>query len=116
LLSQHDIVAWWGTPVEIRSGLERLVRMGQLTASEYADGEVRLGRLRRTWREVRPEDALRSDAEVLLHRFPLSAADALQLAAALTWAIGKPQGRVFICGDVRLIEAAEQLGFQAIEP
>lgn len=115
LLGQYEIVTWWGTSVEIRSGLERLVRMGQLTAVEYTEGQVRLKRLRAGWQEVRPDDALRTRAESLLHRFPLSAADALQLAAALTWAGELPRGRAFLCGDTRLLEAARELGFQAIE-
>lgn len=115
LLQQYEIVTWWGTSVEIRSGLERLVRMGQLSATEYSGGETRLKRLRSTWREVRPDDGLRSEAESLLHRFPLSAADSFQLAAAMTWTGRRPRGKVFICGDARLLEAAKQLGFQAIE-
>ena len=116
LLGRYEIVTWWGTPVEIRSSLERLVRMGQLTATECSDGETRLKRLRRTWREVLPDDGLRSEAESLLHRFPLSATDALQLAAATTWTGGRSQGKIFICGDARLLEAARQVGFQGIEP
>jgi hypothetical protein len=62
-----------------------------------------------------PTEALRDEAELLLARFPLSAADALQLAAAMTWAGGHPRGRVFICGDARLLDAARRLGFQAVE-
>ena len=115
LLGQYEIVTWWGTSVEIRTGLERLVRAGQLTATEYLDGETRLKRMRSTWQEVRPDDAVRSEAETLLHRFPLSAADSLQLAAAMTWTGGRPRGRAFICGDARLLDAARQLGFQAVE-
>ncbi|MGA7524841.1 MAG: hypothetical protein WBW84_20490 [Acidobacteriaceae bacterium] len=59
--------------------------------------------------------ALRSDAEKLLTQFPLRAADALQLAAAMTWAMDRPQGRAFISGDAALLEAAQRLGFQAVE-
>jgi predicted nucleic acid-binding protein len=42
---------------------------------------------------------------------PLSAADALQLAAALEWCEGKPQGNVFLTFDRRLREAAGLAGF-----
>jgi predicted nucleic acid-binding protein len=115
LVGQYQIVVWWATPVEIRSALERLLRMGQLSATEYSGAERRLDRLRHGWREVRPDDAVRAQAEILLRRFPLSAADALQLAAAMTWAGTHPRGHVFICGDARLLHAAEQLGFRAVE-
>ncbi len=43
--------------------------------------------------------------------YPLSAADALQLAAALEWCEGKPRGNVFLTFDRRLREAAELAGF-----
>jgi predicted nucleic acid-binding protein len=115
LLGQYEIVTWWASSVEIRSGLERLLRMGHLTSSEYSSGETRLDRLRVTWIEVRPDDAVRSEAEALLHRFPLSAADALQLSAAISWTDGKPRGGAFICADARLLDAAKQMGFHAIE-
>ena len=39
--------------------------------------------LRRTWQEVNPDEYLRDRAESLADRHGLTAADALQLAAAL---------------------------------
>lgn len=108
-------MVWWATVVEIRSALERLLRLKELSPAEHAGAEKRLAQLRGTWTEIKPESALRSDAEALQTRFPLRAADALQLAAAMTWALGRPQERVFISGDAVLLEAAERLGFQAID-
>ena len=58
---------------------------------------------------------LRDDAESFVDRFQLKAADAQQLAAANIWALGRPIGRFFLSGDTQLLEAARQLGFQAIE-
>ena len=115
LLGQYHVVAWWATSVEIRSALERLSRNGQLSSVEYAGAEKRLERLRRSWREISATEAVRNQADVLLRRFSLSAADALQLGAALTWVGGYPRNRAFICGDERLLDAARQIGFQAIE-
>lgn len=115
LLGRHEVVVWWATAIEIRSALERLFRLKELSAAEHAGAEKRLERLRKVWTEIQPEMALRSDAEKLLARFPLRAADALQLAAAMTWAMDRPQGRVFISGDLQLLEAARQLGFEAVE-
>jgi predicted nucleic acid-binding protein len=95
--------------VEVRSALERLLRTGNLGAQK------RLDRLRKGWSELAPTEANRDEAEMLLARFPLSTADAMQLAAAMMWTGGHPRGRVFICGDARLLDAARQLGFRTIE-
>ena len=115
LLKQYEVVVWWATSVEIRSGLERLLRLKELSPSEHAGAGKRLEYLRSVWTEILPEIALRTDAENLLSRFPLRAADALHLAAAMTWAMGRPQGRAFISGDTALLGAAQSLGFQSIE-
>mgnify|MGYP001548249582 CR=1 FL=1 len=115
LLGRYEVVVWWATAVEVRSALERLLRLKELSATDHSGAERRLEQLRSVWTEIQPEKALRSDAERLLTRFPLRAADALQLAAAMTWAMDRPHGRAFISGDLALLEAAQRLGFQAIE-
>jgi predicted nucleic acid-binding protein len=115
LSAQYQKVVWWSTPVEIRSGFARLIRMGQLTPNGLVQAQVTLEELRAIWQEVDPSETLREQAERLVDRFPLKAADAQQLAAALTWCIGRPKGRAFISGDSQLLDAARQLGFQAIE-
>lgn len=89
--------------------------MGSLDQPASQLAETTLTALRRLWREVAPSDDLRFEAQTLLTRFPLRAADALQLAAAVTWVVGRPARRPFICGDAQLLEAAGQLGFEAIE-
>ncbi len=61
------------------------------------------------------EVAVRDRAESLVDRFQLTAAVALQLAAALTWRLGHPRSRPFLSGDAHLLDAARQLGFQGIE-
>ena len=114
LLEQHEIAVWWATPVEMRSAFERLLRMGQLTAPQHAAAGARLERLRRGWRELQPTEALRSQAETLLTHHPLKAADALQLAAAWIWCLGRPQTCTFISGDAQLLDAAWQLRFQIV--
>jgi len=112
---QYSVVTWWATPVEIQSAFARLLRMGQLTSQERVGGQVRLEELRTDWREVEPREQLRQRAESLVDRFNLRAADALQLAAALTWSTGHPRNRPFLSGDKQLLDAARQLGFHAIE-
>jgi predicted nucleic acid-binding protein len=115
LSAQYQKVVWWSTPVEIRSGFARLVRMGQMTPNEHVQAQVRLDRMRSEWLEVDPCETLREQAERLVDRFPLKAADAQQLAAALAWCIGRTKGRAFISGDSQLLDAARQLGFHAVE-
>lgn len=89
--------------------------MGQLTPNGLVQAQVTLEELRAIWQEVDPSETLREQAERLVDRFPLKAADAQQLAAALTWCIGRPKGRAFISGDSQLLDAARQLGFHGIE-
>jgi len=89
--------------------------MRQLTVTEHVEAQVRLDRMRSLWHEVYPREELRERAERLVDRFPLKAADAQQLAAAMTWCLGRPRGRVFISGDSQLLDVARQLGFQAVE-
>jgi len=109
------MIVWWAAPVEIRGAFARLLRMSLLTSRQHVGAQLRLDELRSNWREISPEQALRNRAELLIHRFPLKAADALQLAAALAWCSGRPKGKAFISGDAQLLDAAKQLGFQAIQ-
>jgi predicted nucleic acid-binding protein len=112
---RYSVVVWWAAPVEVCSSFARLARMGQLTPSGRVQAQVILDRLRSQWREIAPSPSLRDQAERLLDRFPLKAADALQLAAALAWTSGRPRSRAFISGDAQLLDAAAQLGFRAIQ-
>lgn len=115
LIGRYEVVVWWATAVEIRSVMERLLRLKELSANQHAGAEKRLDQLRAVWTEVHPDTALRAQAEKILTRFPLRAADALQLSAAMTWAMDRPQGRAFISGDTALLDAARRLGFEAVE-
>lgn len=115
LSAQYQKAVWWSTPVEMRGAFARLVRMGQLSPNEHVQAQIRLDSIRSDWREINPSETLREQAERLVDRFPLKAADAQKLAAALTWCIGRTKGRVIISGDSQLLDAARQLGFHAVE-
>ncbi len=115
LLRKHEMVVWWATPMEMRSAFARLLRTGHLMPAEFTAAKQGLDQLRRAWRELQPTDQLRAEAEMLVDRFPLKAADALQLAAALTWASGEPSTHVFVSGDTQLLQAARQCGFQVVQ-
>ncbi len=112
LLKQYQIAVWWATSVEMRSAFKRLLRTGELTVVEHAAAGFRLEELRQVWRELQPNEPLRIQAERFLAKFPLKAADSLQLAAAWTLASGNPQRCVLISADEQLLRAATQLGFR----
>ena len=114
LFQLYEIVAWWATPVEARSSLARLVRMSEIDLDQRDKAIDRFEELRTDWTEIDPSELLRNIAEDLPDRFSLRAGDALQLAAAYTWAMQRPAGRRFISGDRRLLDSAEQLGFRTI--
>lgn len=98
LSKRYSIVVWWAAPVELKGAFARLVRVRALTTAGETQAQLVLDKLRRNWREVDLSDRLRERAESLLDRFDLTAADAMQLAAALTWCMGHPRNRPFISG------------------
>jgi len=109
----HNIVVWWSAPVELASALARLVRMKQLTPGDLARARQLAKTLADSWSVIQPSDAVSINAAQLVDRYDLRAADSLQLAAALAWCGGVPQGRVFLTADQRLREAALLSGFDA---
>lgn len=74
----------------------------------------RLETLREAWSEILPTEQVRAIAESLPDTHGLTAADALQLAAALVWCRERPQGRAFVVLDARLSSAAARVGFTVI--
>lgn len=115
LYGQYQQAVWWGTVVEVRSAFAREFRNNLITREMYRQAQSRLEALSQGWLEILPTSLLRDTAESLLDRFPLRAADSLQLAAAYEWSFQRPHNFPFIAGDKRLLDAARQLGFQAIE-
>lgn len=114
LAAKYGFVVWWSTQIEMHAALARLLRTGEVTHGEYLGALKSMEMLRRGWRELQPTENLRTRAESLVGRFPLKAANALQLAAAMSWCLDNPRGRKFISGDKQLLHAAGQLGFDVI--
>jgi predicted nucleic acid-binding protein len=114
LFRQWSPVVWWGTAVEVESSFARLRRSNGLNDQDWQVALGYLVTLTQSWHEIEPSSNLRDLAGTLMYRFPLRAADALQLAAALRWCQQRPAGRTFISGDIRLCEAAELAGFTVI--
>jgi predicted nucleic acid-binding protein len=111
LFANYGVAVWWSTPVEIISGLTRLVRMGEADQDEFLAGKQLAETIAATWVPIQPSVTIAAKACSLLELYPLRAADALQLAAAFEWSEGKPKGKVFLSFDHRLREAAGLAGF-----
>jgi predicted nucleic acid-binding protein len=111
LFANYGVTVWWSTQVEIVSGLTRLLRMREIDGTEFADGKQVAQAMAMTWIAIKPSANIEREARALLEQYPLRAADALQLAAALEWCEGKPKGEIFLSFDKRLSEAAGLAGF-----
>lgn len=111
----HQIV-WSFARTEVLSALCRLHREGMLAPPALAIASARVERMADRWTEVDAIVPVRTHAEALLHRHALTAADALQLGAALVACDGRPRGRSFISLDDRLLLAATREGFDAVRP
>lgn|SRR5438045_270623 len=108
-------IVWWGSMVEVHSAISRLNRTGELTHIEKKGALARLAKLSRGWREILPVDQVRNLATQLLDIHELKAADALQLAAALTWCQQRTSKTNFVCGDQKLAQAAKTAGFFVLQ-
>lgn len=116
LLEQDpQIVAWWGTPVEVASALARREREKLITAAEVESALAAAHQLADGWHEILPSDSVRRTAERLLRVHPLRAADSLQLAAAIIAADHDPASLELVCFDSRLTIAGRREGFKVIE-
>jgi predicted nucleic acid-binding protein len=111
-----EIVVWWATEVECASALARLDREARLDRQEVTAGFDRLDGLARAWQEIQPVARIRPTANRLLRVHALRAADAFQLAAAITAAEDRPSSLRVVTLDVRLAQAAEREGFRVVVP
>lgn len=116
LTAAYRMVVGWTAPIEVRGGVARLARMGRITPREQVQALILFDQLRSQWREVALGPAVREKAEDFVERFPLRAADALQLGAAWAWCQGHPRNRPFISSDAQLLDAAREMGFHIIQP
>lgn len=109
-----EILAWWGTPVEIASALGRREREKLLTSDEVDAALVSARELAESWYEIVPSAAVRRTAERLLRVHAFRAADSLQLAAALIASNHDPTTLEIVCLDARLAAAARREGFRVL--
>lgn len=114
LQKDSEMLVWWSSEVECVSALARIEREDHQTSDVLKLSLERLDTLATSWYEVEPSVVLREIARRLLRTHSLRAADALQLAAAIQAAEGRPSSLEFVCLDSRLAEAAEREGFEVI--
>jgi predicted nucleic acid-binding protein len=113
LSGDPEIAVWWATPVECASAAARLRREERLTVGEEERVLDLLAALQSSWLEILPSDEVRGQAVRLLRVHGLTAADALQLAAARVWA-GSAERAEFVTYDERLALAARLEGFRVL--
>lgn len=104
---------WWASPVECASAFARMRREGAIELSEEEEARAVLSALSDRWYEVQPAETVRLNALRLLRLHALSTGDALQLAAAMTWA-GTPAAGELVTFDARLADAARLEGFKIL--
>ncbi len=114
MASDRETAVWWGARVEATSAISRVQRAGGVPARDAAALLADLDALLAEAPEVPPSEEVRTTACRLLRRHALTAADALQLAAALVWVEYRPEGAGFVCLDRRLCEAAAREGFSVL--
>jgi uncharacterized protein len=112
LAQDDELVVWTLTSVELVSAMRRRVREGTLGEQEAIEGENLLLELLDAAHEITAVEPAKAIARRLLRTHLLRAADALQLAAALLWTEGRPDGAVLHTLDQRLATAASREGFR----
>ena|ERR1700761_5766512 len=112
--AQFQTAIWWATPVEMVGALCRAEREGRISSAEYIQAKAKAQIIESNSQIILPGNPLRQQACSFLEQFPLRTADALQLAAAMTWCEAKPKGNVFLSFDDRLRAAARALDFTIV--
>jgi hypothetical protein len=114
--SDAEVAVWIMTSVELLSAVARLVRAAD-GLEDLAPG-LRSDVLQLTSRvsTVADVDAVRRRAERLVSMHPLSAAEAMQLAAALVACGDRPELLPFVTLDRPLARSAQLEGFQVVMP
>lgn len=108
-----QLAVWWASPIECASAFARLRREGTIELAGEEQARAILSALSDRWHEVQPSETVRKNALRLLRLHAISTADALQLAAALTWA-GTPAEGELVTFDDRLADAARLEGFKVL--
>jgi uncharacterized protein len=110
-MDDPSLVVWWGSTIECFSAFARLRRERIIDSAEEQNIRARVLELKNSWTEIQPGNEVKALAHQLLLPYALSAADSMQLAAALLWADKLPSNHQFVCLDAKLAQAALKEGF-----
>ncbi len=108
----RDVVVWMLTSVELLSVLSRLGRMTTELGDLLPGVRVEAMDLFARWAAVTHVEGVRRRAERLVSVHPLTAADAMQLGAALLAADDRPETLDFVTLDKSLARCAQLEGFR----
>jgi predicted nucleic acid-binding protein len=116
LESDPDVTVWAFTRVEMMSVLARRGRERPNASDEIQSARREIISAWQSWFEVSDVENVRRHALRMVESYPLRAADALQLGAAVVAAEGDPATLDFVTLDRRLANAAEREGFAILGP
>jgi len=108
------ITTWMMTRVEVISGIARRKREWPQLLAGWNRAIREVHEVASRWTEISDAAATRLHAERIFMDYPLRAADALQLGAALIAADGDPQSIELVTLDRRLADAARREGFPVL--
>jgi len=114
LARDRDVVVWMMTSVEILSALGRVGRMSTELADLLPGTRADVIDLVTRCATVTDVDGVRRRAERLVSVHPLSAADALQLGAAVLASGDRPETLAFVTLDQQLARCAKLEGFRVV--
>ena len=114
LRRDRNVIVWMLTSVELLSTLGRLGRLSTRPADHQPGGRILAKDLFNRWAYVTPGEGVRRRAERLVGVHPLSAADAMQLGAALMAAGDRPETMDVVTLDRNLTRAAQLEGFRVL--
>lgn len=114
LAADPDVVVWMLTGVELLSVLGRLGRVTPDLADLLPGVRLDAMDLFKVWASVTHVEGVRRRAERLVGVHPLSAADAMQLGAALLASGDRPETLPIVTLDRTLARAAQLEGFRVL--
>jgi len=112
--SDRDCAVWCLTDVEAHSAFARLARERSVTDERALEVARQFDLAWEAFQVVGASDTVKQRAKRALRLHSLTSADALQLAAALTFVSDQPASLEFVCCDERLSDAARREGFRVL--
>jgi predicted nucleic acid-binding protein len=114
LAQDRDVIVWMFTSVELLSTLGRLGRLSKGLEDVLPSARAEVLDLFKRWVAVTHVEGVRRRAERLVGVHPLTAADAMQLGAALMASTDHPETLEFVTLDQALARSARLEGFRVV--